>query len=105
MPELQKYSLKEELVKKDEELMDSLSLLAMSALTQPAYINSMRSVMFTSHLKQFLNMPNSEFPFYFMGSENCVGNHNTGSFKEADGDMQVYRKIVKFKDIVDDPTV
>ena len=105
MPELQKYSLKEELVKKDEELMDSLSLLAMSALTQPAYINSMRSVMFTSHLKQFLNMPNSEFPYYFMGSENCVGKHNTGSFKEADGDMQVYRKIVKFKDIVDDPTV
>ena len=105
MPELQKYSTKEELLARDQTLMGSLSLLAMSALTQPAYINSMRSIMFTSHLKQFLVDKNAQFPLYFMNSENSVGKHNTGSFKAADGNLTVYRKVVKFADIVDNPTV
>ena len=53
MGEVQKYSLKEELTKVDELLTDSPALYGMSALTYPRYCNSMRSVMFTSHLKQF----------------------------------------------------
>ena len=54
MAEVQKFSLIEELRKADERLQGSPSLTGMTMLTYPNYINSMRSTMFTSHLKQFL---------------------------------------------------
>ena len=41
-------------IKANETLTGSLSLLGKTMLTQPAYNNSMRSVMFTSHLNQYL---------------------------------------------------
>ena len=56
MAEIQKYSLTEKLKEADEKLQGSPSLLGMTMLTYPNYVNSMRSTMFTSHLKQFLNL-------------------------------------------------
>ena len=102
MAEVQKYSLKEDLRKADEELMDSPSLYGMSALTFPRYINSMRSVMFCSHLKQFLTPLNPDFPFVFTGVENEVGKESDG-YKKVKHETEVYRKIVKFEDIIDHP--
>ena len=103
MPEIQKYSLKEELSKKDEQITDDPSLYGMSALTFPRYINSMRSVMFCSHLKQFLTPLNPDFPFVFTNVENIVGEGSAG-YKKVDNRCKVYKKIVKFEDILDHPT-
>lgn len=102
MAENLKYNLKDELLRADEELKGSLSLLGMTALTQPAYNNSMRGTMFCSHLKQFVNLKNPDFPGFFTNAENVVGNHSTG-YKKAKHDTTVYKKIAKYGDIIDTP--
>ena len=104
MAEIQKYSLTEELRKADESLQGSPSLLGMTMLTYPNYINSMRSTMFTSHLKQFLNLQNPEFPYVFTNNENLVGKYSSG-YKKAPNDLKVFRKVAKFDDIIDNPRI
>ena len=90
--EVQKYSLKEELKKADEKYQGSAALLGMTVLSYPGYINSMRSTMFTSHLKQFVNLLKPEYPLVFTNAENVVGKHSSG-YKQMKHDTQVYRKI------------
>ena len=51
MAEKQMYSLIDELEAADQKYTGSPSLLGMTALSFPGYVNSMRSTMFTSHLK------------------------------------------------------
>ena len=104
MSEVQRYSLIEKLREADETLMGSPSLLGMTALTYPNYINSMRSTMFTSHLKQFLNLKYSQFPFLFTNNENIVGDNSTGYIK-AEHNLQVFRKVCKYDDILDKPNI
>lgn len=104
MAETQKYSLVEELIKADDKYMNSNSLFGMTVLTFPKYINSMRATMFTSHLKQFLNLKKPDFPFVFTNAENLVGSNNN-SYKEAKHDYKVFRKVVKFEDIVEKPNI
>lgn len=60
--------------------------------------------MFTSHLKQFLNLLEPEFPFVFTNNENTVGKHSAG-YKKAKHDLKVVRKIGKFEDILDAPRI
>lgn len=103
MSEIQKYSLKDELYKKDEELKDDPSLVGISGLTMPRYINSMRSVMFTAHTRQFMNLIKPTFPYVFTNMENLVGKHSD-SYYQVKHDTIVYKKIVKYEDIVDHPT-
>lgn len=105
MPELQKYSLREELEKADEKYQGSLSLLGMTALTMPNSVNSMRSVMFTSHLKQFLNLQNPEFPYVFTNAENLVGKYSSGYKSVSDHKCVVFRKVAKFDEILDEPNI
>lgn len=62
----------------------------------------MRSTMFTSHLKQYLNLLEPEFPFVFTNTENLVGKYSSG-YKKAENDLYVFRKIAKFDEIVDKP--
>ena len=102
MPEVQKFSLKEELNEKDDSLYNSPALYGMTALTWPRYINSMRSTMYTSHLKQFLTPLNPDFPYVFTNAENLVGKHSSG-YKQVKNPCRVYRKCVKFEDILDVP--
>ena len=104
MAETQKYSLVEELIKADDKYMNSNSLFGMTVLTFPKYINSMRATMFTSHLKQFLNLKNPDYPLVFTNAENLVGKNNN-SYKEAKHDYKVFRKVVKFEDIVEKPNI
>lgn len=104
MPEVQKYSLTDELLKANEKYQGSAALLGMSVLTTPGYINSMRSVMFTAHLKQFLNLQNPEFPFVFTNAENVVGRHSSG-YKKAKNKLKVYRKVAKYDEILDTPNI
>ena len=72
---MEKYNLKDELLAADKRLTGSVSLLGMTALTSPTYNNSMRSVMFCSHLKQFVNLLHPDFPGFFTNAENLVGEY------------------------------
>ena len=90
-----KYNVRDELLEKDRELDKSLSVLGMSSLTLPNYVNSMRTVMFTSHLKQFLNLLKPEFPGVHTGAENLVG-ANSDSYLKTKKDLIVYKKVVKY---------
>lgn len=99
MAEVQKYSLKEKLTEADKSLYRSPSLYGMSALTIPRYINSMRSVMFTNHLKQFLTPNDPDYPFVFTNAENLVGKYSSG-YREVKHESEVYRKVVKYGDIL-----
>lgn len=103
MGEIQKYSLKDRLLKADKDLDKSLSILGMSGMTASGHINSMRTVMYTSHLKQFVNLVNPEPPRVFTSMENTVGKYSDG-YKKADAEYEVVDKIVKFGDIVKEPT-
>lgn len=104
MPEIQKYNLKEELSNADEQYAGSTSLVGMSSLTQARYINSTRTQMFTSHLKQFLNLIHPEFPKVFTNAENTVGKFSSG-YKKAKSNLEVVKKVEKFGDILVKPLI
>ena len=104
MADIKKYSLIEKLKSADDELDRSPSLLGMTMLTYPNYINAMRSTMFTGHLKQFLNLLQPQFPLVFTNNENTVGNQSNGYYK-APNDMVVYKRVNKFENLTDKPFV
>lgn len=101
--EIQKYSLKDSLVKADKELKNSLSIVGMSGMTASGHINAMRTTMFTSHLRQFVNVINPEPPRIFTSMENVVGEYSDG-YKKSKHEYEVIKKIVKFEDIIEHPT-
>lgn len=103
----EKYNLREELLKADQKyLVESPgdhSIEGKTILTWPGYINSMRSVMFASHLGQFKNQRKPSFPQFFTAAENLVGRNSSG-YKRMNESV-IFRKIVKYEDLVDKPTV
>lgn len=98
-----KYNLVTELSNADERLTGSNSLIGMTALTNSQYNNSARSVMNTSHLKQFVDLLEPEFPNTFTGGENLVGKFGS-AYKQVNNPTKVVAKIVKYEDILDEPT-
>jgi len=92
------------LKEKDVELKGSPSVLGMTALTYPNYVNSMRSTMFTAHLKQYLNLIEPDFPYIFTNNENMVGKYSSG-YKKAKNKLKIIKKIVKYEDILEHPNV
>ena len=108
MGERQKYNLKQELLKKNDRILGvedgidrRLSLMGISALTNPAYNNSMRTNMWTSHSRQFLTLINPHFPKVYFGAENTVGKYSNG-YREIKGNKKVYKKIVKFEKLIEE---
>ena len=99
-----KYNIKDELLEADRKMTGSLALTGMTALSQPLYNNSTRSVMFTSHLKQSVNLLDPDYPYYFTNVENLVGKHSSG-YKKIKHDSVVFRKVVKYEGIIDNPEV
>lgn len=99
-----KFNLVDKLKEADEKIGDSPSILGKSIIGFSQYNNAMRSVMYSSHLNQFANLLHSEFPFVFTNFENLVGKYSDG-YRKAKGNLVVYRKIVKFDDIVDHPEI
>lgn len=104
MANIKKFSLIDSLKKADVELTGSPSLLGITSLTYPNYVSSMRANMFTSHIKQCMTLLHPDIPYLFTHNENLVGDHSSG-YKEAKKDYEVYKKISKFADIVDEPFV
>ena len=98
-----KYNLVTELSNADERLMGSNSLIGMTALTNSQYNNSARSVMNTSHLKQFVNLVYPEFPAVFTGAENLVGKYSS-AYGRIKNPTKVVAKVTKYEDILDEPT-
>lgn len=108
MAERQKFNIKQELLKandrilgKDDGIDKTLSLLGISALTNPVYNNSMRTNMFTSHSRQFLTLNNPHFPKVYFGAENVVGDNSDG-YRKVKGNKIVYKKIVKYEDLLNE---
>lgn len=104
MPEIQKYNLNEKLAEANEKYKNSPAVCGMSSLTNFRYNNSTRTQMFTSHLNQVINMPNPEFALVMTGAENTVGKHSSG-YKKLKHDSVIYRKVDKFKNLIDHPFV
>lgn len=102
MPEVQKYNLKEKLVEADTKYAHSPAVAGSNSMTFFRYNNSTRTQMFTAHLNQIVNGIHNEFPYVFGGAENVVGRNSSG-YKKTKSDIQVFRKVVKFEDLVDRP--
>ena len=104
MPEIQKYNLKEKLLDADKRLTGNPAVVGKSSLTNFRYNNSTRTQMFTAHLDQMLNQPDPDFPTVMTGAENTVGRNSSG-YKKLKGDIEVYRKVEKFADILEHPFI
>jgi len=87
--------LKETLCEKEEKYHFKDDIFGMTLLTNPGYISASRNIMFTSHLRQFVNLLNPEFPKVFTNYENIVGKYSTGYYR-AKTDLKVVDKIAKF---------
>lgn len=89
--------LKEGLEEAEKKYHHKDDIFGMTLLTNPGYISGSRSIMFTNHLKQLLNLLNPDYPLVSTNYENMVGNNNT-TLKKAKRDWIVDDKIVKFDD-------
>lgn len=84
------------LEEKQKEYEGDNSILGISSLTFPAYIDSSRTIMDVNHQMQRVVLDDTEFPYVFTNSENMFGHRSTYNI-EAKGDLEVYRIIPKFR--------
>ena len=95
-------AINEDFANQDVEGVDKrLSLFGKCALTHIGYNNSTRTNMNTSHISQFLNLRDPDFPHVYFGAEMTVGDNSSGYLKIKD-DAVVVDKIVKFDDLCED---
>lgn len=95
--EMSGLGLKQALEEKSKLFDGKDDIFGMTLLTNPGYISSARNIMFTSHLRQLVNLVNPDFPKVFTNYENTVGKNSTGYYK-AKHNMEVVAKIPKFGD-------
>ena len=86
------------LEEKQKEYEGDNSILGISSLTFPAYIDSSRTIMDVNHQMQRVVVENTEFPYVFTNSENMFGHRSTYNI-EAKSDLEVYRIIPKFRQL------
>lgn len=94
-------NLKDALEEKSKEFNHTDDIFGMTLLTNPGYISSSRNIMFTAHLRQFVNLVNPELPKVFTNYENVVGENSTGYYK-AKNKLEVIDKIPRFRDGIND---
>ena len=85
------------LAEKTKEFEGTDNHLGLTLMTFPQYISSTRSIMFTSHLKQFNTLNEPQFPRVFTNYENIFGKNSSGLVK-ARSNYTVVKKIDKFAD-------
>ena len=100
-PDIVTLGLKQTLIEKEQEFHGTDDIFGLTLLTNPGYMSGPRSVMFTSHMRQFVNLTNPDFPRVFTNYENTVGKNSTGIYK-AKSDLKIIDKISKFEDGVHD---
>ena len=81
--------------KKEKEIKCMDHVLGPELITFPQYISSSRSIMFTSHLKQFVTLNNPEFPRLFTNYENIFGKLSSALHKTKE-ELIVYKVVPKF---------
>lgn len=89
--------LKEQLQEKEKELQFDDRVMGLTLLTNPGYISSSRSIMFTLHMKQFVNLNKPEFPKVFTNYENMVGKHST-NYYQTKTELKVIEKVPRFEE-------
>lgn len=92
---------KAELQEKENKFHGKDDIFGMTLLTNAGYISSMRSIMFTSHLRQFKNLIDSDIPRVFTNYENAVGDLSTGYYK-AKKKVEIIDKVSRFENGKDD---
>lgn len=90
-----KLPLKQVLEEKQKKYEGDNSILGISSLTFPAYIDSSRTIMDVNHQLQRVVVEHTEFPYVFTNSENMFGHRSTYNVT-AKADLEVYRIIPKF---------
>lgn len=93
----QSIQLRDQLTAVNNLLEGKDNAFAMTLLTNPGMMSSARSIMFTNHLRQFVNLLNPHFPKLFTNYENIIGELST-SYKRAKNDLEVVVKVLKFND-------
>ena len=93
--------LKEELKEKEKEFYFKDDIFGLNLLTNSCYLNASRNLMFTSHLRQFTNILNPDFPKVFTNYENLVGKYSSGYYS-AKNDLEIVDIIPRFEDGVND---
>lgn len=88
-------NIREDLEKANKQFYGKQDIFGMTLLTNPGYVSSSRSMMFSSHLKQFTNLLKPEYPKVSTNFENMVGKYSTGYFK-SDSRYKIVKKISKF---------
>jgi len=91
-------SIVQQLTAVDQQYEKDPAVLGISALSDPCFNNSMRMCMFTSHTKQYTCLTHPDFPYYYMGAENIVGDNND-AFKAYDHDVEIIARLTKFGDL------
>lgn len=71
------------------------NILGKSILTFPNHINSSRTILFSSHIDQYVVLKKPEFPRVFTNYENIVGKYSN-SYYQSQRNFKVVEKIPKF---------
>lgn len=87
--------LQQVLEEKQKQYEGDNSILGISSLTFPAYIDSSRTIMDVNHQLQRVVVEHTEFPYVFTNSENMFGHRSTYNVT-AKADLDVWRIIPKF---------
>jgi DNA-directed RNA polymerase beta subunit len=87
--------LQQVLEEKQKQYEGDNSILGISSLTFPAYIDSSRTIMDVNHQLQRVVVENTEFPYVFTNSENMFGHRSTYNVI-AKSDLEVWKIIPKF---------
>ena len=93
-----KILLQQTLEEKQKQYEGDNSILGISSLTFPAYIDSSRTIMDVSHQLQRVVVEHTEFPYVFTNSENMFGHRSTYNVQTT-SDLEVYRIIKKFPEL------
>jgi len=93
-----KSVLMPQLEEKQRQLEGDNSILGISSLTYPAYMDSSRTIMDVNHQLQRVVVEHTEFPYVFTNSENMFGHRSTYNIT-AKSDLDVWRVIPKFRDL------
>ena len=88
--------LMSQLEEKQKQFQGDNSILGISSLTFPAYIDSSRTIMDVNHQQQRVVLDHTEFPYVFTNAENMFGHRSTYNIT-AKSDLTVWRIIPKFK--------
>lgn len=95
----EKYNLIYELQKKNEELKGNKRLALVGQGDFPGGNNVMRSTMNIKHKVQHLAIDNPEFPMFFDGKENLIGEQSSNYFR-ADTDYKVVDIAKKYEELL-----